>query len=191
VLRVRRARGRGRRGTSGRALPRERRPDLSRRFHDLARALVRESHWLREAPGATSALVWNRLRESGWSTSDLEKQLGIPTSATFLRVKHRTQYESNALERNLVGHAGWVTACAVTPDGRRAVSTSGDWTLKLWDLATGRLLATFEGHADWVTACAVTPDGRCMVSASRDRTLKLWDLDSRQLLVISQATPTG
>lgn len=48
------------------------------RFEDLARVLIRESHWLREAPEATAALVWNRLRRSGWGTDDLDKQLRIP-----------------------------------------------------------------------------------------------------------------
>ena len=53
-------------------------------------------------------------------------------------------------------------------DARRPPRGLGvkDRTLKIWDLDTGRALATVEGHADWVTACAVTPDGRRVVSAS-------------------------
>jgi len=31
------------------------------------------------------------------------------------------------------GHTAWVRACAVTPDGRRVVSTSDDRTLKAWE----------------------------------------------------------
>jgi WD40 repeat protein len=69
-----------------------------------------------------------------------------------------------------------VRALAVTPDGRRAVSGSGDRTLKLWDLESGQLLLTLAGHDHLVRAVAVTPDGRHAVSASADRTLKLWDL---------------
>jgi WD40 repeat protein len=33
-----------------------------------------------------------------------------------------------------------VSAVAVTPDGRRAVSGSHDHTLKVWDLETGQAL---------------------------------------------------
>jgi WD40 repeat protein len=61
----------------------------------------------------------------------------------------------------------------VTPDGRRVVSAAGDATLKVWDLESGRALATLEDHTDEVSGCAVTPDGRCVVSASRDKTLKV------------------
>ncbi len=66
----------------------------------------------------------------------------------------------------LLGHASWVTACAVSPDGRRVVSASYDQTLKVWDLESGCELSTLRGHADRVTACAVMPDGRRVVSAS-------------------------
>ncbi|MDT9183853.1 MAG: WD40 repeat domain-containing protein, partial [Limnospira sp. PMC 289.06] len=69
-----------------------------------------------------------------------------------------------------------VNAVAIAPDGKRAVSASGDNTLKLWDLEQGRELATLSGHSGWVNAVAIAPDGKRAVSASSDNTLKLWDL---------------
>ena len=45
--------------------------------------------------------------------------------------------------RTLSGHTEGVSAVAVTPDGQRAVSTSDDGTLKVWDLETEEVLATF------------------------------------------------
>jgi hypothetical protein len=39
-----------------------------------------------------------------------------------------------------------VTACAVTPDGRHVVSVSDDHTLKVWELGSGRAVATLAGH---------------------------------------------
>jgi hypothetical protein len=80
-----------------------------------------------------------------------------------------------------------VTACAVTFDGRRVVSASADHTLKVWDLDTGRAVATLAGHADAVTACAVTPDGRRMVSTSDDHTLKVWDLATGACILTHRA----
>jgi WD40 repeat protein len=56
--------------------------------------------------------------------------------------------------------------------------------LKVWDLASGRLLRTLEGHTGELHAVAVTPDGRQIVSGSWEHalSLKVWDLESGQLL---------
>ena len=59
------------------------------------------------------------------------------------------------------------------PDGR-IVSGSWDKTLKVWNVAAGRCLATLEGHSKGVMCVAVLPDGRRVVSGSADMTLKLF-----------------
>ena len=56
------------------------------------------------------------------------------------------------------------------------MSGSDDKTLKVWDLATKKCLATLQGHSNTVTSVAVSPTGRRVVSASRDKTLKVWDV---------------
>jgi WD40 repeat protein len=84
--------------------------------------------------------------------------------------------------RKLFGHSDAVFGVAVTADGKRAVSASGDRTLKVWDLATGRALRTLQGHSDSVLGVALTPDGKRAVSASEDRTLKVWDPDTGRLI---------
>ena len=40
----------------------------------------------------------------------------------------------------------YVECVAVFPDGRRVVSGSNDRTLKVWDVATGKCVATLTGH---------------------------------------------
>jgi WD40 repeat protein len=82
----------------------------------------------------------------------------------------------------LIGHSGFVNACAVTPDGQRAVSASGDNTMRVWDLVNGKLIHTLQGHSGPVTACALTADGRRVVSASGDNTLRVWDLVNGRLI---------
>jgi GTPase SAR1 family protein len=72
---------------------------------------------------------------------------------------------------------------AVTPDGTRAVSASDDRTLRVWDMATGKALASLEGHTIWVLGVAVTPDGARAVSTSADETLRVWDLATGKALV--------
>jgi hypothetical protein len=107
---------------------------IARVLGDLARALVRESHWLRDEPGVLAGQLWNRLRRMGWSAEDLDQRVRLPTGAAeFLRVRHAVSRESPALLRDLIGHSHGVRACVVTPDLRRAVSASSDSTLKVWD----------------------------------------------------------
>jgi WD40 repeat protein len=85
------------------------------------------------------------------------------------------------MKRTLEGHANMVLSCALTSDGRRAVSTSSDETVKAWDLDTGRVLATLDVDTDELTSCAMTPDDRRVVFVSDDP-LTIWDLDTHRTL---------
>ena len=83
----------------------------------------------------------------------------------------------------LCGHTSWITAAAITPDGKRAVSAAG-WrhtcsenTLKVWDLERGTELHSLRGHTQYVSALEILPDGLSAISASKDCTLKVWDLE--------------
>jgi nucleoside phosphorylase len=78
----------------------------------------------------------------------------------------------------------WVMACAVTEDGRRAVSGYWDGTLRVWDVEASRCLITIAGHAEDVRHCAISPDGRRVFSTSSDKTLKAWSVDTGECLAI-------
>ena len=86
--------------------------------------------------------------------------------------------DSGRLLHTLEGHASFVRAVALTPDGKRAVSASDDRTLKIWELDSGRLLHTLEGQLEDEVP-AVASDGERAISASHDRTLKIWELRLR------------
>jgi WD40 repeat protein len=60
-------------------------------------------------------------------------------------------------------------------DEKYALSGSRDTTLKLWEVASGRCLRTFEGHTDEVKSVCLSVDGRFALSGSWDKTLKLWE----------------
>ena len=82
------------------------------------------------------------------------------------------------------GHTADVSAVAVSPDGRFAVSGSWDNTLRFWSLSTGRCQGVFEGHSRAITAVTFSANGRFLLSASRDKTLRLWSIARQKCLRI-------
>jgi WD40 repeat protein len=76
----------------------------------------------------------------------------------------------------LIGHNGFITGIAVSPDGSRALSGGGDRSMRLWDLSTRRQIVEMRGHERPVWAVAFSPDGKQGVSAGYDQVLKIWDL---------------
>jgi WD40 repeat protein len=76
------------------------------------------------------------------------------------------------------GHSGRVNAVAVSPDGKTLASAGADHTIKLWDLATAKVVRTLTGHANQVHSVAFHPGGKALAACSLDRTIKLWDLAS-------------
>src|SRR5262249_11766288 len=93
----------------------------------------------------------------------------------------------------LSGHAAPANWVAFSPDGRLLASCDGRWnrrepgTVKIWDLATGREVATCLGHTDDVFQVAFHPDGRRIASASRDGTARLWDPSTGAQLAVLRA----
>lgn len=75
-----------------------------------------------------------------------------------------------------------MTKIVITPDGKRAISTSRDHTAIVWNLENFQPLLTLKGHTHWVSDIAVMADNRHAVSASWDGTLKFWDLATGELL---------
>jgi WD40 repeat protein len=79
--------------------------------------------------------------------------------------------------RRLDGHDGMVTAVALGPGGRRALTGDDAPVVLSWDLELGGRPARSDGHEGIVTAVAIAADGRLGASASSDGVVRLWDLD--------------
>ena len=84
--------------------------------------------------------------------------------------------ETGVLVNRLTGHQGRVWSVAVSPD-RRIVSGSGDRTVAVWDLETGRRLATLTLDGS-VRSTAWHPDGRFILAG--DAVGDLYRLEYRE-----------
>jgi WD40 repeat protein len=82
----------------------------------------------------------------------------------------------------LEGHTGYVNSAVFSPDGKTIVTASGDKTVRIWDVATGKELKKFEGHTSYVNSAVFSPDGKTIVTASDDKTALIWDVTTGKVL---------
>ena len=78
--------------------------------------------------------------------------------------------------KELRGHSQYVSAVAISADGRWLLSGSDDHTVVLWDVVSGHPIRTLEGHEARIASVAMTPDATTALTGSDDLTLRLWDL---------------
>ncbi|WP_405392463.1 WD40 repeat domain-containing protein [Streptomyces sp. NBC_01102] len=74
------------------------------------------------------------------------------------------------------GDVTWVMSVAFNHNGKILASGDYDHTVKLWDVASRKLIGTLKGHEEAVHSVAFDHDGKTLASASKDNTILLWDL---------------
>jgi WD40 repeat protein len=88
-----------------------------------------------------------------------------------------------------------VYAVVYSPD--MTVFATGGWDtnpdseskIKIWDLKTGKLVATLKGHTIGVWCLAWTPDGKTLISGSNDDSIRTWNTSNwKQIAVFDEHT---
>ncbi|MFS0519399.1 caspase family protein [Nostoc sp. UIC 10607] len=104
------------------------------------------------------------------------------TDPEVMTAFQKVVYEGS--ERNrLEGHDAPVYSVSFSPDGKTLASSSHDFTIKLWNLETGKLIRTLKGHNGEVNSAIFSPDGKTLASSSFDTTIKLWDLKTGKAIL--------
>lgn len=106
----------------------------------------------------------------------------LSSKAIVQEVEPIEQVADFALTKTLTGHSDSVWATVISNDGQTLVSGSGDKTIKVWDLPTGKLRYTLKGHTDTVRSLTLSADGKTLASSSGDKTIKLWNLQTGKLI---------
>eukprot|EP00483_Globobulimina_turgida_P006879 UN06891 len=75
------------------------------------------------------------------------------------------------------GHKDWISSSSFDPIGSHLVTSSGDCTIKIWDFAQSRCVATFDDHTSVVWNVKYHfESSNFIISCSMDHTAKLWDI---------------
>uniref|UniRef100_A0A803SSW7 Katanin p80 WD40 repeat-containing subunit B1 n=1 Tax=Anolis carolinensis TaxID=28377 RepID=A0A803SSW7_ANOCA len=91
----------------------------------------------------------------------------------------------------IYGHESAVRCLRFSPDGKWLASSSDDHTVKLWDLAAGKIMFEFAGHTGPVNMVEFHPNEYLLASGSSDRMIRFWDLEKFQVVscIEEEATP--
>jgi WD40 repeat protein len=124
-----------------------------------------------------------------FSPNDKLVALGIGSMKILLCHSHtgKTALEAG---QELVGHTGWITSMAFSPDHMTLLSGSLDGAIRLWDLSTFKAIEPLaEQHKTSICSVAYAPNGSSFVSADEDGNVLVWDVDLARKLVRRQ--PSG
>ncbi|WNF14539.1 serine/threonine-protein kinase [Microcystis aeruginosa] len=111
-----------------------------------------------------------------FKSQEVNPQIAPINSPTNKLTTRKKISEHSFLDKTLTGHSDWVRSVVYSPDGRYLASGSGDKTIKISGVATGKQLRTLTGHSDWVYSVVYSPDGRYLASGSGDKTIKIWEV---------------
>ena len=74
-------------------------------------------------------------------------------------------------------HDHLANQCSFTPDGKFVLSSSSDYSARLWSVPDMRLHAIYSGHTDDIEMSVVHPDGARLATCSRDTTVRTFLID--------------
>ena len=74
-----------------------------------------------------------------------------------------------------VGHTAEVRSARYSPNEKYLLTSADDYTARVWDVASSKLLYTLEDHTFYVRKAVFSPDGTQILTVSWDQTAKIWE----------------
>ncbi len=88
-------------------------------------------------------------------------------------------FGSDLAKSTFTENLGYIFAIAVSPDGKLLATADSHSQIRLWCLADGQQLLSWDGQCPgWTRALAFSPDGKTLISGSDDKAVKLWDVST-------------
>ena len=85
-------------------------------------------------------------------------------------------------EKLLEGHTGDVNSVAISPDGEHVVSGSDDETIRIWNVATGKMIHKALSRGGAVYSVSFSHDGHLLVAGVNSGEVQIWDVMTGQLV---------
>ena len=73
-------------------------------------------------------------------------------------------------------HSDVIYGLEFSPDGKQIASSASDRFAKIFDVATGAFVRSFEGHTHHVLGVSWRADGRVLATSGADNVIKVWDV---------------
>ena len=77
-----------------------------------------------------------------------------------------------------------INTCALTSDGRRAITAAQGNPVAIWDAESGRQLLALDPDSTNAWVASWTPNPNLVLVGSRDGTVGLWDIDRRERVCV-------
>jgi dipeptidyl aminopeptidase/acylaminoacyl peptidase len=88
-----------------------------------------------------------------------------------------------------IGHTDHVNSAVFSPDGKLALTASGDNTARIFEVETGKELRVLLGHTSGVNSAVFSPDGTLALTSSSDNTARIFEVATgKQLQVLKGHT---
>lgn len=101
--------------------------------------------------------------------------LAFSPDGQFLASGGEDHYIINWLAADLSGHHDRIRHVALSPDSRLFATASRDRSVRVWDMGTGRQVASFEIEEP-LDALAFHPNGRNLVGMEENTCVRVWDM---------------
>jgi WD40 repeat protein/serine/threonine protein kinase len=75
-----------------------------------------------------------------------------------------------------------ILSAGFSPDSKLAATGSSDGNVNLWNVASGKLLRTWQAHSEPVECLGFSPDGSRLITGSDDQMVRIWDVQSGEQL---------
>ncbi|WP_229068394.1 NB-ARC domain-containing protein [Actinoplanes sp. DH11] len=86
-----------------------------------------------------------------------------------------------AIRRILPGATNATHAVVVSPDGEW-IACSHYHDVRIWEVVTGRRIATLRGEDGWITALALAPDGAWLATGGNNGKIRIWDVTTAEVV---------